>query len=138
MRSIHFDPAAWEDFLFWVSSDRKMARRTTRLVGVTAVADGVDLDLVLRFIDSIDDAVRTTTRRIVPVKRLVQRLSRPVWIHCDRAIDRLHRCGGNLKWEMLTDITASLAGHAHVIRLALGRVHAHSPKRRRRSSSART
>jgi toxin YoeB len=25
MRSIHFDPDAWEDFLFWLGSDRKMA-----------------------------------------------------------------------------------------------------------------
>lgn len=32
MRSIHFDPAAWEDFLFWLASDRKMARRITRLI----------------------------------------------------------------------------------------------------------
>ncbi|MFG2715895.1 Txe/YoeB family addiction module toxin [Streptomyces goshikiensis] len=33
MRSVHFDPAAWEDFLFRLSSDRKMARRITRLIG---------------------------------------------------------------------------------------------------------
>lgn len=33
MRSIHFDPDAWEDFLFWLSSDRKIARRITRLIG---------------------------------------------------------------------------------------------------------
>lgn len=33
MRSIHFDPNAWEDFLFWLSSDRKIARRITRLIG---------------------------------------------------------------------------------------------------------
>ena len=32
MRSIHFDPDAWEDFLFWLSSDRKMATRITRLI----------------------------------------------------------------------------------------------------------
>ncbi|HNM86996.1 MAG: Txe/YoeB family addiction module toxin [Mycobacterium sp.] len=32
MRGISFDPAAWDDFLFWLSSDRKMARRITRLV----------------------------------------------------------------------------------------------------------
>ncbi|MBX7433944.1 Txe/YoeB family addiction module toxin [Mycobacterium sp. Y57] len=32
MRSISFDPGAWEDFLFWLSSDRKMARRITRLI----------------------------------------------------------------------------------------------------------
>ena len=32
MRSVHFDPDAWEDFLFWLASDRKMARRITRLI----------------------------------------------------------------------------------------------------------
>lgn len=32
MRSIHFDPNAWEDFLFWLGSDRKAARRVTRLI----------------------------------------------------------------------------------------------------------
>ena len=33
MRSIHFDPDAWDDFSFWLASDRKMARRITRLIG---------------------------------------------------------------------------------------------------------
>ncbi len=32
MRSIHFDPEAWEDFLFWLATDRKAARRITRLL----------------------------------------------------------------------------------------------------------
>lgn len=32
MRSIHFDPEAWEDFLFWLATDLKMARRITRLI----------------------------------------------------------------------------------------------------------
>ncbi len=32
MRIVDFDPAAWEDFLFWLASDRKTARRITRLV----------------------------------------------------------------------------------------------------------
>ena len=32
MRRIDFDPDAWEDFLFWLASDRKMARRITRLI----------------------------------------------------------------------------------------------------------
>ena len=32
MRAINFDPAAWEDFLFWLGSDRKTARRITRLI----------------------------------------------------------------------------------------------------------
>lgn len=32
MRSISFDPDAWDDFLFWLSADRKMARRITRLI----------------------------------------------------------------------------------------------------------
>ncbi|ATA28890.1 toxin protein YoeB [Mycobacterium lepraemurium] len=33
MRSVHFDSNAWEDFLFWLSRDRKIARRITRLIG---------------------------------------------------------------------------------------------------------
>ena len=32
MRSVHFDPAAWEDFQFWLGSDRKTARRIVRLI----------------------------------------------------------------------------------------------------------
>ncbi|WP_407685871.1 Txe/YoeB family addiction module toxin [Mycobacterium sp. HUMS_1102779] len=32
MRSIHFDPDAWQDFLCWLASDRKTARRITRLI----------------------------------------------------------------------------------------------------------
>ena len=32
MRSINFDADAWEDFLFWLASDRKTARRITRLI----------------------------------------------------------------------------------------------------------
>jgi toxin YoeB len=32
MRSVHFDPDGWEDFLFWLASDRKKARRITRLI----------------------------------------------------------------------------------------------------------
>jgi toxin YoeB len=35
VRSIHFDSDAWEDFLFWLASDRKTARRITRLIGET-------------------------------------------------------------------------------------------------------
>jgi toxin YoeB len=33
VRSIHFDPDAWQDFLYWLGADRKMAKRITRLVG---------------------------------------------------------------------------------------------------------
>lgn len=33
MRSISFDADVWADFLFWLPSDRKMARRITRLIG---------------------------------------------------------------------------------------------------------
>jgi toxin YoeB len=33
VRSIHFDPDAWEDFLYWLGADRKMATRITRLIG---------------------------------------------------------------------------------------------------------
>ena len=33
MRSVHFDPDAWEDFLYWLGADRKMATRITRLIG---------------------------------------------------------------------------------------------------------
>jgi toxin YoeB len=32
VRSIHFDSDAWEDFLFWLASDRKTARRIVRLI----------------------------------------------------------------------------------------------------------
>ncbi|MEO6793853.1 MAG: Txe/YoeB family addiction module toxin [Mycobacterium sp.] len=32
MRGIHFDAAGWEDFLFWLGSDLKMARRIVRLI----------------------------------------------------------------------------------------------------------
>lgn len=32
MRSVHFDPDAWEDFLYWLATDRKVARRITRLI----------------------------------------------------------------------------------------------------------
>ncbi|OBG83266.1 toxin RelK [Mycobacterium sp. NS-7484] len=32
MRSIHFDPDGWDDFLFWLASGRKVARRITRLI----------------------------------------------------------------------------------------------------------
>ena len=32
MRSIHFDPDAWADLLFWLATDRKSARRITRLI----------------------------------------------------------------------------------------------------------
>ncbi len=35
MRSISFDPNAWDDFVFWLSADRKMARRITRLIAET-------------------------------------------------------------------------------------------------------
>jgi toxin YoeB len=33
VRSIHFDPDAWEDFLYWLGADRKMATRIARLIG---------------------------------------------------------------------------------------------------------
>ncbi|MBT2472829.1 Txe/YoeB family addiction module toxin [Streptomyces sp. ISL-66] len=33
MRGVSFDPDAWEDFLFWLTSDRKKAVRITRLIG---------------------------------------------------------------------------------------------------------
>jgi toxin YoeB len=32
VRSVHFDPGAWEDFLFWLASDRKTARRIVRII----------------------------------------------------------------------------------------------------------
>jgi toxin YoeB len=32
VRSVHFDSGAWEDFLFWLGSDRKTARRIVRLI----------------------------------------------------------------------------------------------------------
>ncbi|MFJ4337235.1 Txe/YoeB family addiction module toxin [Streptomyces sp. NPDC088915] len=33
MRSVHFDPAAREDFPFWIDTDRRAARRVVRLIG---------------------------------------------------------------------------------------------------------
>jgi len=32
VRAIRFDRAAWDDFLYWLGSDRKTARRITRLI----------------------------------------------------------------------------------------------------------
>ncbi|QFS94609.1 Toxin RelK (plasmid) [Mycobacterium sp. THAF192] len=32
MRSIQFDPDGWDDFLYWLATDRKTARRITRLI----------------------------------------------------------------------------------------------------------
>ncbi len=32
VRSVHFDSGAWEDFPFWLASDRKTARRIVRLI----------------------------------------------------------------------------------------------------------
>lgn len=32
MRSIRFDPDGWDDFLYWLATDRKTARRITRLI----------------------------------------------------------------------------------------------------------
>ena len=32
LRSIEFDPAAWEDFSFWLAADLKTARRIARLI----------------------------------------------------------------------------------------------------------
>jgi toxin YoeB len=33
VRSIHFDPDAWEDFFYWLGANRKMATRIMRLIG---------------------------------------------------------------------------------------------------------
>jgi len=32
VRSIHFDPDTWEDFLYWLGADRRMAIRITWLI----------------------------------------------------------------------------------------------------------
>ena len=32
MRSIHFDSDGWDDFQYWLATDRKMARRIVRLI----------------------------------------------------------------------------------------------------------
>lgn len=32
MRGIRFDPDGWEDFLYWLGADRKLAIRITRLI----------------------------------------------------------------------------------------------------------
>ncbi|MBR8641240.1 Txe/YoeB family addiction module toxin [Streptomyces tuirus] len=33
MRDVNFDPAAWDDFQYWLVTDRKMVRRVVRLIG---------------------------------------------------------------------------------------------------------
>ncbi|MET7480548.1 Txe/YoeB family addiction module toxin [Streptomyces sp. NPDC005648] len=33
MRDVNFDPAAWDDFQYWLATDRKMVRRVVRLIG---------------------------------------------------------------------------------------------------------
>ena len=33
MRGLRFDPEGWDDFLFWLANDRKLARRIVRLIG---------------------------------------------------------------------------------------------------------
>jgi toxin YoeB len=33
VRGVRFDPEAWEDFLFWLATNRKIARRIIRLIG---------------------------------------------------------------------------------------------------------
>lgn len=33
MRDVNFDPAAWDDFQYWLETDRKMVRRVVRLIG---------------------------------------------------------------------------------------------------------
>jgi hypothetical protein len=47
--------------------------RASGPVGITAVADRVDLYLVLGFLDAVDDAVRPPTCEVVSVERVVQR-----------------------------------------------------------------
>lgn len=32
MRAVRFDPAAWDDFQYWLGSERRTARRITRLI----------------------------------------------------------------------------------------------------------
>jgi toxin YoeB len=33
VRGVRFDPEAWKDFLFWLATNRKIARRIIRLIG---------------------------------------------------------------------------------------------------------
>jgi toxin YoeB len=33
VRDVNFDPAAWDDFQYWLETDRKMVRRVVRLIG---------------------------------------------------------------------------------------------------------
>ncbi|MBZ9642961.1 Txe/YoeB family addiction module toxin [Streptomyces sp. PSKA30] len=33
MRDVNFDPGAWDDFQYWLVTDRKMVRRIVRLIG---------------------------------------------------------------------------------------------------------
>ncbi|MGW5660958.1 Txe/YoeB family addiction module toxin [Streptomyces sp. NPDC003758] len=33
MRDVNFDQGAWDDFQYWLETDRKMVRRVVRLIG---------------------------------------------------------------------------------------------------------
>src|ERR1017187_745051 len=59
-------------------------------VSIAAMADRVDLYLVLGFIDAIDDAVRPAACGVISVERVIQRFTCPVRVYSDRSLDR---CG---------------------------------------------
>src|SRR6266496_5623781 len=107
-------------------------------VRVAAMADGVDLYLVLGLVDAVDDPVGPPPGRVEAVERLVQRLACPVGVHGDRPLDCLQRGSSYLQGEVLANVAAGLAGQAHRVRPVLSRVPAHRGPSRRCSSSART
>ena len=84
-------------------------------VSVAAMADRVDLHLMLGLIDPVDDAVRPAASRVIPVKRLVQGLARAMGVNGDRSLDRLHRGKSYLQRQVLADVAAGLPGHGHCI-----------------------
>src|SRR5689334_23132230 len=109
-------------------------------VSVTAVADGVNLHLVLSLVDPEDDQVSPTASRVVSIERLVQGFANPVWVNRDRALDRLHRGQSYFQRQVLTDVATSLPRQEHRIGLTLVRIRAghFAPRCLRCSSSART
>jgi len=87
-------------------------------VGVAAMANRVDFDLVLCLVNAVDDPVGSTAGGVVAVEWLVQRLACPVGIHGDRAVDRFHGGKSDLQGEVLPDVAPGPPGQEHAIGLA--------------------
>jgi hypothetical protein len=77
---------------------------------------------------------------VVAVEWLVQWLARPVGIHGNRTVDRLHSGKSDLQGKVFPDIAPGPRGQEHGVGLTGHRIcSAHcEPRRRRCSSSART